>query len=145
MTRKELLSSVGYWTANVQISLYEMIGKYLKEKELSKTQFAEKLGVSKGYVSQVLNGDFNHKISKLVQLSLAVNKVPVLTFVELDTYVREDEILSSKSNFDNMDYFSNEKLFNFIKPELLEPVYTKKISNTTGILKSLYVPLNKAK
>ncbi|MFT6000617.1 MAG: putative XRE-type DNA-binding protein [Neolewinella sp.] len=44
---------------------------YLKVKGISRTQFAEKLGVSKSYLSQLLNakgGD--HKLSRLVSIAL---------------------------------------------------------------------------
>jgi transcriptional regulator with XRE-family HTH domain len=87
MEREELIKSKEYWVANIQIAMFEMIGNYLKENKLTKTQLAEELGVTKGYVTQVLNGDFDHKISKLVELSLACNIAPVFNFVNLDDYV----------------------------------------------------------
>ena len=37
---------------------------------MTQSEFAERLGVSKGYISQILNGDFDHKLSKLTQLLL---------------------------------------------------------------------------
>ena len=46
----------------------------MKDKKLNRSQLAKKLGVTKGYITQVLNGDFDHRISKLVDLSLAINK-----------------------------------------------------------------------
>lgn len=36
-----------------------------------KSQLAEYLGVSKGYVSQLLNGDYDHCMSKFFELALA--------------------------------------------------------------------------
>jgi transcriptional regulator with XRE-family HTH domain len=90
MEREELVRSEEFWTTNIQIALFELIENYLKENNLTKTQLAEKLGVTKGYVSQVLNGDFDHKISKLVQLSLACNIAPVITFVKLDDYLAKE-------------------------------------------------------
>ena len=90
MEREELLKSNEYWITNIQIGLFEMIRKYLKESNLTKTQLAEKLGVTKGYISQILNGDGDHKISKLVELSLACNIAPVFSFVNLDEYVKKD-------------------------------------------------------
>jgi transcriptional regulator with XRE-family HTH domain len=90
MKRKELLKNTGYWTSKIQFNLYDQLLEYLEKKKMSKTQFAKKLGVSKGYISQVLNGDFNHKISKLVELSLAINKVPKLEFIDVDELIKED-------------------------------------------------------
>ena len=62
----------------------------MKENGINRTQLAEKLGVTKGYVTQVLNGDFDHKISKLVELSLAIGLVPNLTFKPLEQVLEED-------------------------------------------------------
>ncbi len=90
ITRKELLKSKEYWLAKFQVALYEQVENYLMENKLTKTEFAAKLGVSKGYVSQILNGDFDHKLSKLIELSLAINKAPLLKFEELEKYISLD-------------------------------------------------------
>lgn len=92
MKRKELIKSKEYWIAKIQLDLFEMIENYRKENNLTKTQLAEKLGVSKGYISQILNGNFNHKISKLVELSLAFDKVPLLEYENLNKYILNDSI-----------------------------------------------------
>lgn len=84
MTRKEMLSNPGYWTQDIQLDLYNAVERYMKENKISRTEFAAKLGVSKGYVSQILNGDFDHKLSKLVELALACELVPVFTLVPLE-------------------------------------------------------------
>ena len=62
----------------------------MKANNLNRTQLAENLGVTKGYVSQVLNGDFDHKIGKLVELSLAIGLVPVVAFKPLEEVLEED-------------------------------------------------------
>lgn len=59
---------------------------------MSKTAFAAQLGVSKGYISQLMNADFDHKISKLIELSLAIGKAPILEFVDLNVAVRYDGV-----------------------------------------------------
>ena len=86
MKREELLKSKEYWIVKIQQELFEKVTNYLKEHDLTQTQFAEKLGVSKSYVSQLLNGDYDSKISKLVELALAIEKVPDFN---LDTSIRE--------------------------------------------------------
>lgn len=65
--------------------LFITVKNYMNENKLSRTQLAKRLGVSKGYVSQILNGDFNHKLSKLVDLSLAIGKIPELKLRDLQT------------------------------------------------------------
>jgi transcriptional regulator with XRE-family HTH domain len=58
---------------------------------MNKTQLAEYLGCSKGYVTQLLNGDFDHKLSKFVELSLAINKIPEIIFTDVDEYIHSDK------------------------------------------------------
>ncbi len=91
MERKELLQHESYWITKIQLDLYAHMEQYMKENNLNKTQFAEKLGVTKGYLSQVLNGSFDHKLSKLVKLSVAAGKVPIIEFKDLEEMIHQDE------------------------------------------------------
>jgi len=93
MNRQELLQTNGYWVAKIQIELYNQLSDYMKKHHLNRSQLAAKLGVTKGYVSQILNGDFNHRLSTLVELSLAMGKAPVIQFSDLD---KIDENLSQE-------------------------------------------------
>ncbi|MBK9985378.1 MAG: helix-turn-helix transcriptional regulator [Saprospiraceae bacterium] len=86
MKREELVSSNEYWLTKIQLDLFNMIETYRKENNLNKTQLAEKLGVTKGYVTQILNGDFDHRVSKLVELAIIFGKVPVLNFIDVEQY-----------------------------------------------------------
>lgn len=80
MEREELIKQTGYWTQRIQLELFNVVNDYLKKNKITRAAFAEQLGVSKGYVSQVLNGDFDHKLSKLIELALACGYVPSLNF-----------------------------------------------------------------
>ena len=66
----------------LQNELYHELNAYMQKNELSKKQLADKLGVSASYISQVLNGRFNFTVMKLVELSLAIDKVPVIRLEE---------------------------------------------------------------
>ena len=66
----------------LQNDLYRELTAYMEKNTLSKKQLAEKLGVSPSYISQVLNGRFNFTVLKLVELSLAIDKVPVIRLEE---------------------------------------------------------------
>jgi transcriptional regulator with XRE-family HTH domain len=90
MTREELLKSPSYWTAGLQMELYRQISEFMEMHCMNKTQLAEYLGCTKGYVTQLLNGDFDHKLSKFVELSLAINKIPEITFSNVDEYILSD-------------------------------------------------------
>jgi transcriptional regulator with XRE-family HTH domain len=83
-TREELINSKEYWITQFQLQLFEEIKKYMSENNLNQSQLAQRLGVTKGYISQILNGDFDHKVSKLVELSLAIGKAPKLTFEDIN-------------------------------------------------------------
>lgn len=87
---RELLQTDTYWITKIQNDLYNAVEDYLAENNMTRTQFAEQLGVSKGYVSQVLSGEFNHRLSKLIELSLAIGKVPMLEFEDLDEVVEKE-------------------------------------------------------
>lgn len=91
MTREELLKNPSYWTAGIQMELYRQIEQFMSIHQMNKTQMAEYLGCSKGYVTQLLNGDFDHKLSKFVELSLAIGKIPQIYFKEVEEYVEMDK------------------------------------------------------
>lgn len=80
MKRHKLLKSKGYNLTKIQNELFRQLNEYIKTKGITRTQFAKELGVSKGYVSQILNGEFDFKLSKLVELSLAIGKIPEIKF-----------------------------------------------------------------
>ena len=82
MTREELIKSPEYWTTKIQMELFREIESFMQSKGMNRTQLAEYLGCTKGYVSQLLNGDFDNKLSKLVSLALAIGKVPSVAFVD---------------------------------------------------------------
>jgi transcriptional regulator with XRE-family HTH domain len=92
MTREELITSKEYLLAQLQLGLLHLIGTYKDENELKDKDLANHLGVSKGYVSQLLNATFDHKLSKVVDLSLACDKVPLLFFIGKNDYVNNDRL-----------------------------------------------------
>ncbi len=90
MDRNELLKSPEYWTSSIQMELYSQIDDFMKEKNFNKTQLAEYLGCSKGYITQLLSGEFDHKLSKLIKLSLAIWKIPEFNFTDIDEYIQNE-------------------------------------------------------
>lgn len=96
-TREELIKSKYYQTTKIQMQLFREIESYMKDHNLNRTQMAEYLGCSKGYITQLLSGDFDNKISKLVELSLAIGKIPEITYTELDEYMYMDHFSSESS------------------------------------------------
>ena len=91
MTREELLKSPIYWTNELQNELYRQIYTFMNEHQMNKSQLADHLGCSKGYVTQLLNGEFDHKISKFFELALAINKIPEVRFTDVDEYIQTEK------------------------------------------------------
>lgn len=100
MTREELLRSKEYWIGEIQFDLFKKISEFMEQNGLSRKELAERLGVTKGYVSQILNGEFDHRISKLVELSLSVGKVPRIEFEDIEQILLDDlyDLLDTPKN-----------------------------------------------
>lgn len=96
MDRKELISSKEYWLSKIQIELFNQVSEYLDKNNMKRSELAKKLGVTKGYVSQVLNGDADHRISKVIELSLAIGLVPEVKFKDLEEYINTDSNCKDK-------------------------------------------------
>lgn len=96
LKRDELINRPEYWLETIQNEIFRQVTAYLKENKLTQNQFAEQLGVSKGYVSQIMKGEFNYTLKKLIELSLAVGKAPVIVFKPLEEILpAENEEVSS--------------------------------------------------
>ncbi len=91
LKREELVNKPEYWLETIQNEIFRQVTTYLKENNMTQNQLAEQLGVTKGYVSQIMKGEFNYTLKKLIELSLAVGKVPVINFMPLA------EIISAES------------------------------------------------
>lgn len=90
MTREDVLKSPEYWTAMIQIALYNCAEKYMKANGKNRKQLAEHLGVSKGYVTQLLSGEYDHRLSKMVELALACGCVPQVDFISVEKIIERE-------------------------------------------------------
>lgn len=90
LKREELERKPEYWLESIQNEIFRQVTAYLKDNNMTQNQLAEQLGVTKGYVSQIMKGEFNYTLKKLIELSLAVGKAPVINFTPLA------EIISSE-------------------------------------------------
>ena len=82
LTRDELLKTPDYLLTKYQNEIFRQLHEYMAANKLSQKDMAKKLGVSNAYISQVLNGNFNFTIRKLIELGLAIGKVPRIEFVD---------------------------------------------------------------
>ncbi len=90
ITREELLRSPEYWEEYIKIDLFNIVQDYLDENKLSRKELADKMGVSRGYISQVLNGDSDHRLSKIVTFALQAGKAPCIYFRDLNKVIEDD-------------------------------------------------------
>nr|WP_321229658.1 helix-turn-helix transcriptional regulator [uncultured Psychroserpens sp.] len=94
-SNEELVKNTGYWMDKIQNDLYFELHKYMEIHNLSKTELAKHLGFSKGYISQILNGNFNYSLKKLIELSIAIDKVPKIEFSDISKEVNKLNSLNS--------------------------------------------------
>lgn len=90
-SREEIYQTKEYWLENIQNEIFIQLEDFMLENKLNKAGLAKKLGVSRAYITQVLNGEFNFSLKKLIDLSLAIGKVPNLHFQDIKKYTIEKE------------------------------------------------------
>ena len=123
--REELLKTEEYWFETLQNEIYRMVADFIREEGMNQTQLAEKLGVSKGYISQILNGNFNYTLKKMIQLSLALNRVPAFEFKNLEQFIQND----SQKRF-KMKY---EQYFNLFAKSRIVNLYSGETANSVNV------------
>jgi len=98
LTKKQLLKTPEYWIEEIQNQIYREVKAYMELHELNQIQLAKEWGVSKGYITQILNGECNFSIKKLVELSLKMGKVPLLEYKYLQESSLPSKIKKSLTN-----------------------------------------------
>lgn len=86
---EKILADQGYWLTDIQHQLQEAVRKYLKEQGLTQQQFAERMGVNQSYISQILNGQFDHRISRMIAIYLAIEQVPFISTRPLQEVIEQ--------------------------------------------------------
>lgn len=114
MTRQELLQSPAYWEQKAQLDIYQHAIDFMESHSMNRTQFAEYLGVSKSYVTQLLSGDYNYSLQKLVDLSMKLGLVLQLEFSPISQILFSDVISHVESQRTNAEFSLK---FNFIYPK----------------------------
>lgn len=92
-SQEELREFPEYWMEIVQQEIYEEILAYMEQEGLNRKQLANRLDVSKGYVSQILNGRSNFSMKKFIELALKINRYPNITFTPKSTLMQEERLL----------------------------------------------------
>lgn len=113
MERKDLLQIPDYWITQIQMAIYNCAMDFMKESGKNRSQLAEYLGVSKGYVTQLLSGDYNYSLSKLVETSMAFGYIPKVHFTPIEEEIYMDEhrstfVLTSLQHINKFENFDND-------------------------------------
>lgn len=90
-SKDELLSRPNYLLKKYQNEIYRQLTDYMQRNNLTQKDIGDKLGVSSSYISQVLNGNFNFTLKKLIELALMMEKVPAVEFVEFTEFWRREK------------------------------------------------------
>lgn len=119
-SRDELIKSPDYWLGDYQVKLSEEMIKYLQKEGINQTQFAEKIGVSKSYISQVINGNFNYSIYKYIELALSIGKIPMVEFKDIQGIANE---VNTEYYYRNVIEPTNNQFNNYLKERHGKPAY----------------------
>lgn len=80
ITRQDILANSSYWEQKIQLDIYNCACKFMETNNMNRTMLATHLGVSKSFVSQLLSGNYNYSLSKLIEISLKLGFQPDFTF-----------------------------------------------------------------
>jgi len=127
LSKKDLYKTSEYWVEELQNEIYRQVINYMQKYNLNQNELAEKWGVSKGYVSQILKGSCNFSLKKLVELSLALERAPVLQYVSTDAC------------------YEIEKISNYMEEQMSKPFTINTSIETTSIrhnMSSISITIN---
>ena len=106
MTRKEIISSPTYWLTQIQLAIFRCADKFMTDKEMNRTKLAEHLGVTKGHVTQMLAGDYNYSLSKLVETTMKMGYAVEIKFTPIEQVIQNDVLQTETltTNFKSLYY-----------------------------------------
>lgn len=112
MTRKEIISSPTYWLTQIQLAIFRCADKFMTDKEMNRTKLAEHLGVTKGHVTQMLAGDYNYSLSKLVETTMKMGYAVEIKFTPIEQIIQNDVLQTETltTNFKSLYYNYNNDL-----------------------------------
>jgi transcriptional regulator with XRE-family HTH domain len=90
--RTEMYKWPEYWLERIQNDIFRMVRQYMEQEGLNQSGLSKHLGVSKGYISQILNGNFNFSLSKLIELCLTLGVSPCFDFKTMEEYIEKEEV-----------------------------------------------------
>ena len=80
MKRQELLSSIEYQLAIIQLELYCKLTNYMETNNLTIKEAAKQLNTKRRVIKKTLNGDFNYSLETFITLANAIGYNIEITF-----------------------------------------------------------------
>ena len=90
MKRQDLLETVEYQLAIIQLELYCKLNNYMETNNLTVKEAAKQLDTNKRVINKTLNGEFNYSLETFITLSNKLGYNIEITFSELPTHARGD-------------------------------------------------------
>ena len=113
--QKDIIKSPAYWFEKIQNELFSQLHDYMKESNKTQSDIAKEMNVTKGYISQILNGNFNPTLKKLVEFVIFLGKVPDTNFVKFEEFLSRNNYASSEQFKTAIKVFLDEEKFEDIK------------------------------
>ncbi len=105
INRAQLLKNEKFWTETIQNKIYHDLASYIEKEKISQKELAKRLGVSKGRISQILNGtNLNFRIDTLVKICMAIEKIPNFKLEDIDSFIETDAKSNYISSVYNQEY-----------------------------------------
>lgn len=92
ISKEDLLKQPNYLLSKYQIEIFRQLDAYRRTNNLTQKALAKKLGVSTSYVNQVLKGKFNFTLKKLIELGVAIGRIPSIEFLSAADYWSRQEV-----------------------------------------------------
>jgi len=131
MPREKVLSSPIYWFDKAQNELFRQFHQYMDREKINQTQLADRLGISKGRVSQILRGESNFSMKTLIELSLSIGIIPKINYVPIVDEIKADEFKRlNKHSFHTFNYPGLENRTDIVEFSLYKSVNNSPLNHT---------------
>ena len=104
LSRENLLKTPEYWFEGEQNELYRQVLNYLEKENITKSELAKRLNVSKGRISQILDGEYNYSLKKLIDICLTIGLVQQIKYSTINEILKEDAEKKNLIEFDPLEF-----------------------------------------
>lgn len=142
LNKIELLNTPNYLLTKYQNEIFRQLKSYMKLKNLNQKEVADQLGVSGSYINQVLNGNFNFTLKKLIELGLMMDKIPSLKFVSFDEYWLSEKEAQVKNPTISIDVNLEIQVFHISSSSVTSIPNTGNLFSKKLLKESKRIPMN---